>query len=173
MFAFSLPTTDNSSPPFDVRRSTFDVRISQQRRAYLPMSNLARTVASLSCLAQHEELDLAILFGSCARDRAHRDSDLDIAVFPRYPLNPAALQSLSDELAIASGRPIDLIDLTHTNGTLLRQILLYGKVLFAKRPAILGNLNERLIDWQADFEPAQQAILTAQRNRFLAHAHGS
>ena len=137
------------------------------------MSNLATTIASLGCLARHEELELAILFGSCARGHAHRNSDLDIAVFPRNPLNPAALQAISDELAMATGRPVDLIDLTHTNGTLLRQILLYGKVLFAKRPAILGNLNERLLDWQADFEPAQRAILTAQRNRFLAHAHGS
>ena len=133
------------------------------------MSDLAQTVASLACLAKHEELELAILFGSCARGRAHRDSDLDIAVFPRNPLNSAALQSLSDELAMVSGRPIDIVDLSYTNGTLLRQILLYGKVLFSKRPAILGNLNERLLDWQADFEPAQRAIVTAQRNRFLAH----
>jgi len=137
------------------------------------MSALTKTVASLACLAQHEELELAILFGSCALGRARRDSDLDIAVFPRDPLKPAALQSLSDELAISSGRAIDLIDLTYTNGTLLRQILRYGKVLFSRRPALLGNLHERLLDWQADFEPAQRAILTAQRNRFLAHAHGS
>jgi predicted nucleotidyltransferase len=104
------------------------------------MSNLARTVASLACLAQRDELEFAILFGSCARGRAHRDSDLDIAVFPRNPLNLAALQYLSDKLTMATGRPIDLIDLTHTNGTLLRQILLYGKVLFAKRPAISSHL---------------------------------
>ena len=144
-----------------------------QLRYLTIMSDFAKTVASLECLAHHEELELAIIFGSCASGRARRDSDLDIAVFPRNPLNSAALQSLSDQLAIASGRPIDLVDLTCTNGTLLRQILRNGKVLFSKRPAILGNLNERLLDWQADFEPAQRAILTAQRNRFLTHAHGS
>jgi predicted nucleotidyltransferase len=137
------------------------------------MRALTKTVASLACLAEHEELELAIIFGSCATGRTHRDSDLDIAVFPRNPLNPAALQSLADQLAVASGRPIDLVDLTYTNGTLLRQILRHGKVLFSKRPAILGNLNERLLDWQADFEPAQRAILTAQRARFLTHDHGS
>ncbi|MEI6352247.1 MAG: nucleotidyltransferase domain-containing protein [Verrucomicrobiota bacterium] len=137
------------------------------------MSDPAKSVDSLACLSAHPGLVLAILFGSCASGRAHERSDLDVAVFPQTPLTHTALQTLSDQLAITSGRPVDLIDLTHTNGNLLRQILRHGKVIFAKRPDILGMLHERLLDWQADFEPAQQAILTAQRKRFLASGHGS
>jgi len=134
------------------------------------INHTAETLTILAGLADHGDLDLAIVFGSFARGLANKYSDLDIAVFPRQPLDAAALQDISDNLAIASGRPIDIVDLTTTNGTLLRQILRHGKVIFAKRPDILGILNERLLDWQADFEPAQQAILTAQRNRFLSRA---
>ena len=137
------------------------------------INHTAETLTILAGLTDHRDLDLAIVFGSFARGLANKYSDLDIAVFPRQPLGAAALQDISDHLAIASGRPIDIVDLTTTNGTLLRQILRHGKVIFAKRPGLLGILNERLLDWQADFEPAQQAILTAQRNRFLTPSHGS
>lgn len=149
------------------------MRLSPSRKNAIPAEVWAECRSSLAGLADHQDLELAIVFGSFASGRLRSDSDLDIAVFPRSPLTPAALQDISDQLAIATGRPIDLVDLTRANGTLLRQILCHGEVLFSKQPGILGTLNERLLDWQADFEPAHRAILTAQRNRFLAQAHGS
>jgi predicted nucleotidyltransferase len=128
---------------------------------------------SLAFLAKDPSLDLAILFGSMAAGRARPHSDIDIAVYPRQPLDHSALQDLSDRIALATGRPVDLVDLSRSEGTLLRQILRTGKVLFAKRPGILGTLHERLLVWQEDFEPALKAMLAARLKRFTRPLHGS
>ena len=131
-----------------------------------------QTLADLHFLASHQNLDLAILFGSMASGRSHPGSDLDIAIYPTHALSPADLAALSDQLALASGRPVDLVDLSRINGTLLRQILRKGIVIFSKKPGTLGILAERLLDWQSNFEPAYQHILAAKRRRFFANAHG-
>jgi predicted nucleotidyltransferase len=136
------------------------------------MDHPSQTLEDLNFLATHQDLDLAILFGSLASGRTHRDSDLDIAIYPNRPLSPTDLAALSDQLALATGRPVDLVDLSRINGALLRQILRKGIVIFSKKPGTLGILAERLLDWQSDFEPAYQQILAAKRQRFLANAHG-
>lgn len=129
---------------------------------------------SLSFLADQPDLEFAMVFGSVASGRARRDSDIDIAVYPRHhPLDHRALQNLSDQIAMATGRAVDLVDLSTADGSLLRQILRTGKVLFSKRPGILGTLTERLLVWQEDFEPALKSMLAARLKRFIAPVHGS
>lgn len=128
---------------------------------------------SLAFLADQPDLELAMIFGSVASGRARRDSDIDIAVYPRQPLDHRALQNLSDQIAMATGRAVDLVDLSSADGSLLRQILMTGKVLFSKRPGILGTLTERLLLWQEDFEPALKAMLAARLKRFISPLHGS
>ena len=105
--------------------------------------------------------------------RARPHSDIDIAVYPRIPLDHRTLQDLSDRIALATGRTVDLVDLSRSEGALLRQILRTGKVLFAKQPGILGTLHERLLVWQEDFEPALKAMLAARLKRFTRPLHGS
>lgn len=114
-----------------------------------------------------------MVFGSCASGRERPDSDIDLAIHPRQPLDAPTLQKLSDQIALATGRSVDLVDLSRTDGTLLRQILRTGKVLFSKHPGILGSLTERLLVWQEDFEPALNAMLSARLKRFTSPLHGS
>lgn len=127
---------------------------------------------SLSFLADQPDLEFAMIFGSVASGRERRDSDIDIAVYPRHPLDHRALQNLSDQITMATGRAVDLVDLSSADGSLLRQILRTGKVLFSKRPGLLGTLTERLLVWQEDFEPALKAMLDARLKRFIAPVHG-
>ena len=136
------------------------------------MTTQRKILELLTHLADREDIHLVILFGSFAKNNATVDSDIDIAIYPLNPLSSAAIQNLSDQLGHATFRPVDLVDLTYTNGSLLRQILRHGKVVFSKHPGTLGALTERLLDWQADFEPLRQAISTAQLHRFLAPIHG-
>ncbi len=137
------------------------------------MTSQQEILELLTHLADREDIHLVTLFGSFASDHATVDSDIDVAIYPLNPLSSAAIQSLADQLAHDTGRSVDIVDLTHTNGSLLRQILRHGKVVFSKHSGTLGALTERLLDWQADFEPLRQAISTAQRHRFLAPTHGS
>lgn len=133
-------------------------------------SDIASTLAFLS---EDPDLELALVFGSVASGQARQDSDIDIAVYPKNPLDHQSLQALADQIASATGRPVDLIDLSKTDGALLRQILRSGKVLFSKRPALMGFLMERLLIWQEDFEPAIQAMLASRIKRFTEPVYGS
>lgn len=137
------------------------------------MSTQREILELLAHLADREDIHLVTLFGSFASDQATADSDIDIALYPQDPLSSATIQKISDQLAQATARSVDLVDLIHTNGSLLRQILRHGKVVFSKHPGTLGALTERLLDWQADFEPLRHAISSAQRHRYLAPIHGS
>ena len=127
---------------------------------------------SLAFLAEDPNLELAMVFGSTVSGNARMDSDIDVAVYPKNPLGHRSLQALSDQIASATGRPVDIIDLSKADGALLRQILRTGKILFSKRPSIMGFLMERLLVWQEDFEPAIQAMLASRINRFIHPLHG-
>lgn len=97
----------------------------------------------LNFLSDNPDLLLAMVFGPTADGRQRPDSDIDVAVYPRKKLESRKRQLLVDEIAIATGRAVDLIDLTHVDGALLRQILRTGKVVFSKEPGILGTLAGR------------------------------
>jgi predicted nucleotidyltransferase len=128
---------------------------------------------TLEFLSQDSDLLLAIVFGSMADGRNRPDSDIDIAIYPRKSLDHRKRQQLSDDIALATGRAVDLIDLTHVDGALLRQILRTGQVVFSKEPGLLGILSERLLDWQQDFEPQLNSLLKTRLDHFTASIHGS
>ena len=127
---------------------------------------------ALDFLEADPELLFAIVFGSTATDHAGPESDVDVAVYPTKKLSCQQLRTLADKIACATGRTVDLVDLTDTDGALLRQILRKGKVLFSKQPGIPGRLSERLLAWQEDFEPQLNALLASRLQRFTSAAHG-
>jgi predicted nucleotidyltransferase len=128
---------------------------------------------SLDFLSRDPDLLLGMVFGSTA-DGSHRpDSDIDVAVYARNKMDRRKRQQLADDIAVATGRTVDLIDLAHVDGALLRQILRTGKVIFSKKPGMLGTLSERLLDWQEDFEPQLNALLESRLQRFTTPIHGS
>jgi len=133
----------------------------------------AREVKCLDFLAEDPDLQLAMLFGSAATGDLRPDSDIDVAIYPRKTMSSRKRQQVADEIALATNRAVDLIDLSTAEGALLRKILHSGIVLFSKTPGILGALSERLLDWQEDFEPQLNALLDARLQRFTQPIHGS
>lgn len=136
----------------------------------MAQSEIAR---SLGFLADEPDLLLAMVFGSMAVGNPRPDSDIDVAVYPKRKLSSHQRQKLADQIACATGRTVDLVDLTDAEGALLRQILRKGKIVFSKQPGILGRLSERLLAWQEDFEPQLNALLESRLQRFIAPVHGS
>ncbi len=128
---------------------------------------------SLDFLADDPDLLLVMIFGSTAIDQQRPDSDIDVAVYPKKKLLSRQRQKLSDQIACATGRTVDLVDLSDVDGALLRQILHTGNVIVSKQPGIMGILSERLLGWQEDFEPQLNALLESRLQRFTASAHGS
>ena len=126
----------------------------------------------LGFLADDPDVLCAMVFGSTANGTHRLDSDLDVAVYCRGELDRQKRQQLTDDISVATGRTVDLIDLRHVDGALLRQILRNGIVVFSKVPGMFGILSERLLDWQEDFEPQLNALLKRRLQRFTSPLHG-
>ena len=109
-------------------------------------------------LAGHPEIRLAILFGSLVKGCARPDSDLDLAVDAGRLLDAEESLRLIQELAAASGRPVDLIDLHRAGPVLLRQILLYGRRL-AGSSAEQARWMVRYVNDAEDFLPGLRDLL--------------
>ena len=117
-------------------------------------------------LARHPQVNFAMLFGSLARGTPRPDSDLDLAVGADRPLHSDEIIALIGDLATASGRAVDLIDLADAGEPLLGQILGHGVRVLGDSTRHGALLSRHLTD-VADFVPLQQRILDARRRRWI------
>ena len=117
-------------------------------------------------LTRHGGLELAFVFGSVAQGKARVDSDLDIAVQAARPLSLQQKLALIGDLAEATGRPVDLIDLRTVGEPLLGQILGHGRRLLGSEDAHGRLLSRHLID-AADFLPLAQRIVDERRRAWI------
>lgn len=117
-------------------------------------------------LEQYPELELAILFGSLAHGRARFDSDLDVALSAGSPLDAQTRIALVESLASATGRPVDLVDLTQAGEPLLGEIMTRGIRLLGSDETQARYLTRHLIE-QADFLPYRNRILAERRDAWI------
>ncbi|MBC7162752.1 MAG: nucleotidyltransferase domain-containing protein [Immundisolibacter sp.] len=117
-------------------------------------------------LMQHGDIRLAILFGSLAVGRATPASDLDLAVLMQAPLSAETKMALIGDLSLATGRPVDLIDLRTTGEPVLGQILKHGVRLFGSDSDYAELIKRHLFE-EADFMPYRRRILTERRKAWI------
>jgi predicted nucleotidyltransferase len=101
---------------------------------------------------------LAFVFGSVARGTARADSDLDVAIDLGRPVTAEDKLRLIDALAVASGRPVDLVDLRRAGVPLVGEILASG-VRLVGDIAAHGALTSRHLTDVADFMPAYRRVI--------------
>ncbi len=118
-------------------------------------------------LARHPSIVIAVLFGSLAADRAHRESDVDLAIDSVVPITPETRIQLIDELAVAIGRPVDLIDLDRTHNPLLQQVLVHGRLLRCHDRSRYAELIRRMAYEEADIMPYYRRILAERRQAWI------
>lgn len=118
-------------------------------------------------LRHHNELELAILFGSLASGKMHPHSDVDLAVSAGAPLPATTRIALIEEIASTTGRPVDLVDLTQAGEPLLGEIVTRGIRLTGQDEAHARFLTRHLLD-QADFSPYRDRILAERRQAWIA-----
>jgi len=118
-------------------------------------------------MARHPTVVLAILFGSMAKDRARSDSDLDIAVASSTPLTVQTHIAIMEDLALAFGRPVDLIDLDSTHNPLLQQILIKGRRVLCHDRTRYAELLLRMVYEEADLMPYHRRILSDRRQAWI------
>ncbi len=128
------------------------------------MSDIDEDVRAV--LARHPEIRLAILFGSMATGRANRDSDVDLAVARERALAADEKMALMSELAEATGRTIDLIDLHSVGILLLGQIVKRGRRILGTDERY-AELMKRYLFEEADFMPYYRRILSERRAAWI------
>ena len=117
-------------------------------------------------LTRFATIDLAIVFGSVAKNQATAQSDFDIAINSLTPLGVEAKIDIINALAQATGRPIDLVDLREVGEPLLGQIVQHGQMIIGSPTQKAALLSKHLMD-SADFSPYQTRILAERRNAWI------
>jgi predicted nucleotidyltransferase len=117
-------------------------------------------------LARYPDLELAYVFGSVARGEAGADSDLDLAVRMPWPLGAERKLRLIEELASATGRPVDLVDLHTVGEPLLGEILSGGVRLVGSSEDHAALVTRHLLD-EADFMPYVRRLQAERRARWM------
>jgi uncharacterized protein len=137
----------------------------QQRESLHTSHELDRTITEV--MTRHPSVILAIVFGSMAKDRARNDSDLDIAVATATPLTAQTHIAIIEDLALAVGRPVDLIDLDQTHNPLLRQIFTNGRRVLCHDRTRYAELILRMVYEEADVMPYYRRILSERRRAWI------
>jgi predicted nucleotidyltransferase len=109
---------------------------------------------------------VAALFGSMARGTERPDSDIDVAVQADKALVANECIALTEAIALAFNRPVDLIDLRTAGQPLLDQIVSSGVQVVGKRH-LWGDLIYRNIMENEDFVPYQKRILEGRRHAWM------
>ena len=117
-------------------------------------------------LLQIQNVQLAVLFGSVAKETANSDSDLDIAVLADHKLSSDEKIQLIQGLAEKIGRPVDLVDLFDPPQPLLGQIVKTGRKIFGTDAAFAKLAYRNVVD-QADFMPLRSRALLERRNAWI------
>lgn len=120
-----------------------------------------------SYLSNLPDLDLAFLLGSIANGKARIDSDLDIAVSFGRPISAEQMTSMIEDLALLSGRAVDLIDLEVARGLILQEVLTHGIPLIQPHPPTLERLLKHQVYDQADFAAPLKQARSHRINNFI------
>lgn len=120
----------------------------------------------LAALKPFADITLLMVFGSVAAGKATQESDLDIAVLADAPLTAPRKIEIIQALALAIGRPVDLVDLRTAGEPLMGQILQHGRMLLGENASYAALLSRHLLD-QSDFVPYQTRILRERRERWI------
>ncbi|XOB91531.1 type VII toxin-antitoxin system MntA family adenylyltransferase antitoxin [Pseudomonadota bacterium 24LQ007] len=124
-------------------------------------------------LADFPHIRVAALFGSIARGTARPDSDIDIAVQADKELRADERIALTEAIALAFNRPVDLVDLRTAGQPLLNQIVSTGIQIVSTGIQVVGTRHQwgdliyRNIMENEDFVPYQKRILEGRRNAWM------
>jgi len=117
-------------------------------------------------LEQEQDITIAILFGSMATGKYSRNSDIDLAVKKERPLSSSSKIHLIEKVTQATGRAVDLIDLSIVGEPLLGQIIKHGKRLLGSNEDY-ANLALKHIYAQEDFVPYIERTLKERRLKWI------
>lgn len=122
------------------------------------------------------EVELAVLFGSAARGGTRPDSDVDVGIqMSKGHVHPTAsrMAELERALAVAAGRPVDLVDLGEAPPLLRFEIAKHGILLIERRPYAWADFRYHAMqDWW-EFAPIARRFQDAAIRRVREKLRGT
>jgi uncharacterized protein len=101
------------------------------------------------------------LFGSSGTEQERADSDLDLAVLLLRPADPLMLFNLSQSVANALCREVDLVDLKSASTVMAKEVIRTGTLLAVYSPAFLQEFEMRALSDYARLNEERQPVLAA------------
>ena len=117
-------------------------------------------------LGEEGDVVLAIAFGSVAAGGADFESDVDVAVWTDPAPTRERMRDLTRAIALATGRPVDLVDLRSAGVVLRREILRHGRTMVDRDPSLRAHLIVRMLGDVEDLLPYVERIHRERRDRW-------
>ncbi len=137
----------------------------------VPAQEIATIVESLkAALGTGPVLELAVLFGSAAKGRLRRDSDLDVGIIPACDLTLRDELDLAAALSLATGREVDLVRLDQASTLVRWQVAKHHVPLFGRTASSLSHFLARAALDHADLAPLLEDASTRLRRRLARGA---
>ena len=115
----------------------------------------------LRSLAKKYHLALLVMFGSQASDKAHSESDLDLAFYAFGKVNEEKLYE--DIIHLFKRADIDLVNLSTNHNHLLRfEALHKGVVLYEAEKGLKSRM-----EWQSYFDYVDFKLYYSQRSKLI------
>jgi predicted nucleotidyltransferase len=106
---------------------------------------LCRRLAPLSA---DPDIDLAVLFGSVATGETRADSDVDLALLGRHPLDLVRLSNVVTQLLQTDA--VDVVDLRRASPLLQNEVVKGGRLIYERvpgaYPAFCSLAHRRYVD---------------------------
>jgi predicted nucleotidyltransferase len=108
-------------------------------------------------------LSLVVLFGSRARGRAHRESDIDLGVLTRdgRPLGHRQLAALHVALSRWADGRADIVDLATPDAVFRFEVVSQGTPLFEAEPGVWKGFVARTLIDHDDIAPFVEACIAS------------
>ena len=104
-------------------------------------------------------------FGSHGSAFERNDSDIDLAVLGRRPLEPELVLSLGQKLASVLGREVELVDLARASTVLQAQVVAYGERLFCADAGYCEPFEDYILSAYAHLNEERRGILSDVMHR--------
>jgi len=131
------------------------------------MKNRSLDTIIKKSLEQFPDVSVGILYGSSVTGKKTVDSDVDLAIAGEKSFPKDILINIVKILAADLKRPIDLVDLKETNGTLLHQIISKGQLIYCTDRILYAELIKKMLYNQVDMMPYHNRILKERRIKWI------
>jgi predicted nucleotidyltransferase len=113
---------------------------------------------------------VAVRTGSAASGQRSVDSDLDLAVLDRQPIDPAQLYDLARTLEVTLGEDVDLVDLLTASTVLKKEVIAGGRVIHCADSDAVLDFEARSLSEYGRYREGMEPLLQAVRETGKAYA---